>query len=144
MTTNNYPDRISTSKKARTIMKAIDDREYFGLQDNAITRSELFLFAMALGSETSPTTLDNLDGLVLDKSIDPKTVASIYALFIDKSKAADNLDAITHKDEVYMLAQEYANTGFENIEDYLQKKNDVDLMWELLDELDKQYAGLFS
>ncbi|WP_419077445.1 hypothetical protein [Phascolarctobacterium faecium] len=140
------PDRINTTKKVRELIQRIDDDKYFELQDNSITRSELFLFAMAIGSETSPTELKNINsgGLVLEKSIDDKTKALMYALFIDKKINDDNLDLITNKSEVYKLAQEYANTGFENIESYMENNKDIELVWELIKELDDKYDKLFG
>lgn len=136
-----YPDRISTSKKARETVMKIDETQYLGLQDSATSRSELFSFAMAIGVDTGmPTKLENVypGGLVLEKSIENLTRAIMYSLFIDKLGTGD-LDEITKKDAVYALAQEYANTGFEVLEDYMSKKKDSTLIWELLEDLDTQY-----
>lgn len=136
-----HPDRINISKKARESVVKIDEMQYLGLQDSAASRSELFSFAMAIGYDTTlPSKLENVypGGLILEKSIDSCTRALMYALFIDKLGERD-LDEITRKDAVYSLAQEYANTGFEVLEDYMGKKRDSDLVWELLEELDAQY-----
>lgn len=135
-----YTDRINISKNAKEIVSKIDEKKYFGLQDTAVSRSELFLLAMAIGVDTVPTKLENIypGGLILDKSIDGCTRALMYALFISRLNGAE-LDEITKKNDVYVLAQEYANTGFEVLEDYMNKKKDVELVWELLDELDMQY-----
>ena len=140
-----YPYRISISKKAREFVSKIDETKYLGLQDSAVSRSELFSFAMAIGVDTIPTKLENTypGGLVLDKSIDSGTKALMYALFIDKLGGGD-LDEITRKDEVYTLAQEYANTGFEVLEDYMGRKRDSELIWDLLEELDSQYRAMES
>ncbi len=138
-------DRLSVSKAAQSIIERIDGANYFDLGKESISRSELFLFAMALGSDTVPTRLDKLypGGLVLEKSIDSATLAGMYALFI-AGLEEDRLDDITDKGAVYKNAQEYANTGFENIDHYMQKKkNPEDLAWELLTEIDAQYAACF-
>lgn len=142
---SNHPDRINISKKAREYVEKIDEAKYFGLNDTAISRSELFSFAMAIGADTVPTKLENIypGGLILDKSIDSCAKALIYALFIDKL-GNDNLDEITKKDAVYSLAQEYANTGFEVIADYMDRAKDSDLIWELLEELESQYNKTFK
>lgn len=142
---SNHPDRISISKKAREYVGKIDETKYFGLQDTAISRSELFSFAMAIGADTVPTKLENTypGGLILDKSIDSCTKALIYALFIDKL-GNGNLDEITKKDAVYTLAQEYANTGFEVLADYMDREKDSDLIWELLEELESQYNKIIE
>lgn len=135
-----HPDRINISKRAREIVDKIDKAKYFGLQDSVVSRSELFSFAMAIGADTVPTKLENIysGGLVLEKSIDSRTKALMYALFINKLGDGD-LDEMTKKDQVYSLAQEYANTGFEIMEDYMERKKDSELIWELLEDLDLQY-----
>ena len=136
------PDRICTTKKAKEVISNIDKAEYFCLHDGMINRTELFAFAMAVGADTVPTKLENIypGGLVLEKSIDTRTKALMYALFI-KNLGDGDLDEITKKDAVYSMAQEYANTGFEIIEDYMNKKKDTDLIWDLLEEMDKQYES---
>lgn len=116
----NYPDRINISKRARETADKIDDTKYFALQDSAISRSDLFSLAMAIGVDTAiPTKLENTypGGLILDK--------------------------ITEKDAVYSFAQEYANTGFEVLADYMHKKNS-ELIWSLLEELDSQYDKIIE
>jgi hypothetical protein len=139
------PDRIYTTIKVKDLTNAIDNAPYFGLERTSISRSELFLFAMALGSEAIPTKLDSINsgGLVLEKSIDSRTKALMYALYIEHMPQKNNLDSITNKGEVYNQAQEYANTGFEIIEGYMQQKKDQDLIWDLLVELDEQYEKEF-
>lgn len=142
----NYPDRINISKKARETVDQIDDTKYFDLQDSAISRSDLFSFAMAIGVDTAiPTKLENTypGGLILDKSIDSCTKALMYALFIRALDDGD-LDKITEKDAVYSFAQEYANTGFEVLADYMTKEKDSELVWNLLEELDSQYDKIIG
>lgn len=136
------PDRINITQSAKKTIEKIDESNYLGLGKQSISRSELFLFAMALGVDTSPTKLDNVNGLILEKSFGGQMQALLYALFIDKKTNEGTLDLITDKELVYNLAQEYANTGFDILDDYIQKKKDEDLIWDLIDELDKQYNDL--
>ena len=49
------PDRLNISKNAKEIIDSIDSTNYFSLGDKTTSRSELFLFAMALGIDTIPT-----------------------------------------------------------------------------------------
>ncbi|MCK4981266.1 MAG: hypothetical protein KAS17_00010 [Victivallaceae bacterium] len=136
------PDRLNYSTKANQLLKKIDDDNYMGL-GRGITRSELFLFAMSLGVETeSYTEVVNpyTGGLILDKSIDGKTQASMYSQFISLLEdPKNNLDAIDNKSQVYKMAEEYANAGFEMIAYYLDNNKPEDLVWDLLLELDAQY-----
>lgn len=146
MDTTKIPDRLEYSVKANQLIEKLDDENYMGLGTKSITRSALFLFAMALGVETkSPTELKNKysGGLVLDKSIDGKTQASMYANFITSLKDPENeLDSVASKADVYKMAEQYANTGFEIIADYVENKKPDDLVWDLFLELDKQYEDI--
>jgi hypothetical protein len=136
-----FPDRLSTTKKAKLIIDKIDQKKYLGLESSSTTRSELFSFAMSLGIESVRTKLDNINpgGLVLDPSIDSRTKSIIYAFYIYNLSSNSNLDEVTNKENVYNMAQEYANTGFENLDDYILTKKDSDLIWDLLGELDNQF-----
>ena len=137
------PDRLNYSTKAKQLIEIIDEENYLGLGSKGITRSELFLFAMSLGFESkSPTELKNpyTGGLVLDKSVDGKTQAMMYAQFISQLYDPENeLDAIAKKADVYKLAEQYANTGFECIAGYIETKKPEALLWDLFKELDAQY-----
>lgn len=135
------PDRIYISQTAKKVIDKIDELDYLGLGKQSASRSELFLFAMSLGVDTYPTRLDSVIGLILEKSFSAQMQSLLYALFIDKKTNQDMLDLITDKEQVYSLAQKYANTGFEILEDYMQKGKDVEVVWSLIDEIDKQYAA---
>lgn len=132
-------DRLNVSEVSWRIITDISNDNYFGL--NEIQRSELFSFAMALAVDSVPTQLKNKHqgGLVLDRSIDSNTKANIYGLFISHLEDKENLEPITQLSNVFKLAEEYANTGFQILDDYKQKKSDVDLIPDLIVELDKLY-----
>lgn len=140
------PDRLYVSTKAKELVDHLDSLDYFGLGKASINRSELFLFAMALGAETCMETQvvnPYSGGLILDKSIDSKTRSIIYAQCLASLSNPDKeLDSITDKSRVYKMAEQYANTGFEIIEDYVEKKKASDLVFDLFLELDDQYTSL--
>lgn len=140
------PDRIFVSKHASEIIDKIDRKNYFGLSKSVITRPELFLFAMALGYETLPTKLENTVGLFLDKDTERLgTLKSLmYALFIKDLKNQDQLDEIDNTNKVYDLCQQYANTGFEILEDYLKNKTEDALTMNLIKENNESYDKLFN
>jgi len=146
METAKMPDRLNYSNKAKLLLEKIDEINYMGLGLKGISRSELFLFAMSLGVESkTKTEVVNpyTGGLVLDKSIDSKTQALIYSQFISLLKEPDNeLESILNKSHVYKMAEQYANTGFEILADYLDKKKPEDLVWDLFLELDTQYEEI--
>lgn len=149
MEASKNPDRLNYSTKAKQLLDKIEGSNYFGLANKGgagVSRSEIFLFAMALGVEIkSPTELKNLypGGLILDKSIDSKTRAAMYAQFISQLSDPENeLDEITKKNEVYRLAEQYANTGFQCLEEYFNTKKPETLVLDLFLELDDQYKSL--
>jgi len=140
------PDRLNYSTSAKKLLEKIDSANYMGLSVKVITRSELFLFAMSLGVE-SGTRIEVVSpyqgGLVLEKSIDNVTLASMYAQFVSLLTDPDNeIDTVADKGQVYKMAEQYANTGFEIIADYFEKKRQEDLLWDLFSELDIQYETI--
>ena len=141
------PDRLNYSTNAKKTLEKIDEINYMGL-GKVITRSELFLFAMSLGIEIDvKTEVVNpySGGLILEKSIDSKTTAAMYSQFISQLKELDcELDSITDKGQVYNMAEQYANTGFEILADYFDNKKPEDLMWDMFLELDKQYDAIIK
>lgn len=148
MEISKMPDRLNYSTKANQLIVKVDEENFMGLGIKSITRSDLFLFAMSLGVESkSPTEVKKpyTGGLVLDKSINGKTKACMYAQFIYLLKDPENeLDAIAKKNEVYKTAEQYANTGFEFIADYLEKNKPEELVLDLISELDGQYEAIKS
>ena len=134
------PDRIYVTKEDRKIIDKIDETNYFGLRNQDTARSDLFLFAMALGVETNAREkLTNSEGLTLSKSLTSELKAIFFALFIKEKAGKENLDAIADQEAVFKYAEEYANVGFNIIEDYQKNQKDTDLCWNLMKELDEQY-----
>ncbi len=138
-------DRLSVSKEAIKLIDVIDEKKYLNLDKTSVSRTELFLFAMALGIESqAATSIESSSqvGLILDQSIKNIDISLIYALFLNSHISDGNLDDALNKEHVYSVAQQYANTGFQIINDYMKIKSAEKLSWELIKELDAQYAGL--
>ena len=135
------PDRLYVTNQVKESIDRIDEIDFFGLGKNSISRSELFLFAMALGLEVNtPTELENINsgGFILEKSIDGKTKSVMYACYIKRNNlTSEQLDEISNKGEVYKLAEQYANTGFSLIEEYFENEKEKNLMMNMLIELDE-------
>ncbi|MCH4887937.1 hypothetical protein EZV73_10155 [Acidaminobacter sp. JC074] len=132
-------DRLNISKKTREIIGKIDKTNFLELSQNNTSRSMLFNFAMALGLDTIPTPIKNIEGLMLDGSISSQTKALMYAYTIFRSNDKHGLQEVGDKSFVYNEVQELANTGFEVIEDYIDNKNEEESLWELIRELDSQF-----
>ena len=134
------PDRIYVTKEDKKIIEKLDTTNYFGLRLQDTTRSDLFLFAMALGVEThTREKLTNSDGLTLSKSLTPELKAIFFALYVKEVAGKENLDKIADQASVFNYAEEYANVGFNIIEDYQKNHKDTDLSWIIMKELDEQY-----
>ena len=146
METIKVPDRLNCSNNAFQLLEKIDNANYMGLDKGMITRSEVFLFAMSLGVESktkNEITSTHQGGLILEKSIDSKTRASIYSQYIISLKEPSNeLDEILKKDKVFKLAEQYANAGFEMIAYYFENKEPEELVIDLFLELDSQYEKI--
>lgn len=137
------PDRIYVTQRVEKLIGKIDEQHFFGLDKQSILRSELFIFAMALGIDLMPKTLENTVGLVLAKSIDHNTNALMLAQAIYESgcDSLEGLDSVISPNHYYHVAEEYANCGFSIIEEDMTKKTDS-LMWEYLRMLEEKFEKL--
>lgn len=138
------PDRIDVTQRVHDLIGKIDALKFFRLDNpSGTTRSELFIFAMALGLDFMPKKLENTKGLVLAKSIDHNTNALMLAQSIYESKSdnLEELDKVISPSHYYHVAEEYANCGFSIIEEDMRKKTDS-LMWEYLRMLEEKFEKL--
>lgn len=145
MESTKAPDRITISKDSRKIVDTIDKKKYHNLHLGTSTRSELFSFAMAVGCELDidyETEGKGIEGLVLDKSIDPRTKAFMYAYVISKYADKNTLDEVQDKSYVYEKVQNIANLGFQLIEEDIESNYEKSSIWSYLNELDKLYNNL--
>lgn len=143
--TGKTPDRIYVSKDVDALIDIIDSKKYLDLDKSTTTRMELFLFAMSLGIDTkTPTTLSSISqgGLALEQAIKNQDKALMHAYYIHNLPQEETIDSAADKDKVYPMAQEYANTGFQILEQYMQTKPSETIFWELVKELDEQYEQL--
>lgn len=143
-------DRLSIDKKINdSVIPVIDKSRLLGLDKSSIDRIELFLFAMSIGvKEGHRTPLTASHGFILESSIlsNDGAMSEIYSLLVHEMRRRNEEEKIGDKDEAFNVAQEYANTGFQTISDWLTdiKKKDADsIMWDLIDELDSKYAQCF-
>lgn len=132
----------------KEIVKKIDRSKFLGLNNNgnntlSTSRSDLFLFAMALGLETVKSEIKQKDTLVRAQYITPRHEALLYAAFINELDYKNNLDCILDIDAIIDNAQKYANTGFNLIADMMEKSENV-IVYELLNELDEKYEMIIN
>ena len=143
-------DRLYIEKKTNDfVITDVDKSKLLGLDKSSIDRTELFLFAMAMGIiEKRRTALVASHGFILDKSFENfnGAMSALYSLQINELRNLNEEEKIGNKDEAYLIAEEYANTGFQVIANWLGeiKGNDEEeLLWDLIVELDQTYEALF-
>lgn len=144
---NKQPDRLFVSKDVEKFIENIESKKYLDLDKSTTSRMELFLFAMSLGFETSaPTSITPVapGGYVLDQAIKSKDKSLMHALYIYSMDDEQSIDLAADKSIVYPMAQEYANTGFQIIEGYMNTKSESSVFWEIIKELDEQYEKIIN
>lgn len=138
-------DRLSISKKVdKEIIPSIDNNKLLGLDKSASERIDLFLFAMALGIKSDiKKELDQKVGVIRAESMKPFHMSMIFSVLVDDLRNRNEIEKIGDQDEAFTVAQEYANAGFEEIQNMLGK-NEETLMWQIINILDEKYDELFS
>lgn len=140
-------DRLSIDRKINdTVVPAIDDTRLLGLDKNSVSRTELFLFAIALGiKEGRKTPLSAAHGFILEGSINDNDMAILHTLLVEDLRKRNEEEKIGDKDEAFKVAQEYANTGFWRMKKWLDGLTDERaeaLLWELLFEMDETFEQI--
>lgn len=141
-------DRLSIDKKVNDrIISSIDNLKFMRLDKNSIERIELFLFAMAVGVKLKKRTpLTVIHGFILESAFikNPSVMSTIYSLLVNEMRMCNNEEKISDKDEAFFVAQEYANTGFMEIESWIKRtEDDGVILWELIEDLNEKYDELF-
>ena len=137
---------ISKKYKDGFINNKIDSEKYFQLNmNNLTTRSDLYLFAIAIAlvEKQDPTPLSKngpSDTFVRTAYLNEYNTL-LSALFFNKKIKDDTekIDDICNWDDVYALAEEYANSGFSVLEKWSTEIDQEILMLKLIDYMDKQY-----
>ncbi|AZV56430.1 hypothetical protein [Clostridium sp. AWRP] len=128
----------------KEIVDRIDKNKFLGLNNPNTSRIDLFLFAMALGMDTTPTEVKQKETFIRDEYIKIKHDAFFYSAFIYKMEDKENFDAIKNIDNVYEFAEKYANTGFDLIDDMMKTKSESVSELELVKEMDQEYDKFFG
>ena len=68
----------------------------------------------------------------------------LYAAFIHNMEDKNDLDEVSNKDQVYKLAQSYANTGFDLLGDMMENKTEAVAELELIKEMDADFEKFFG
>ncbi len=149
MSDNKTPKIIYYGAEQKKIVNKIDETQFLDLQlgggkSVSTPRIDLFLFAMALGMDTLPTEVKQPDTFIRDEYVRTQHDSFLYAAFIHNMENKNDLDAVSNKEQVYKLAQSYANTGFNLIGDMMENKTEAVTELELIKEMDTDFEKFFE
>lgn len=123
----------------------IEKTKYFQLHKNSATRADLYNFAIAIGimegkEPTSPSTVGAVESFVRTEYL-TNYEALLSCLYYDRELKdnTDLIDNICNRDEVYALAEQYANTGFGVLKNYTENLDEETLYYKLISYMDKKY-----
>lgn len=137
--------RLSVTKKVdEKIIPNIDSNKFLGLDKPTSERIDLFLFAMAMGIEKGEKKgLEQKIGIIRNPSVNPSAMSMIFSVLVDDLIKRNEIEKIGDQDEAFIVAQEYSNTGFEEIQKMINMDEDT-LLWKMINILDEKYDSLFS
>lgn len=126
----------------------IEKTKYFQLNKNATSRTDLYCFAIALcameGEEPTPiSTVGAMTSIVRTEFL-TNVEPLLSCLYFDKELKdnPENIDNICNRDEVYNLAEKYANTGFGILKEYTEYVDEETLLYKLISYMDMKYEEI--
>lgn len=136
------------------VIKKIDEKKFLRLNRTERTeRISLFIIAMVLGCKCKQRKpLQHKCGLIRLSAIHDEEMAVLKAVCLNECiENNENYDDINDIEVIFKIAEEYANTGFyeleKNINNFESIDEDIDEntdLWESLVLLDKKYRVLFE
>lgn len=124
---------------------SIEKTKYFQLHKNSTTRTELYCFAIALCEMEGkdPTSIQSVGAVKSFVRTEYLTNCEplLSSLYYDKclKDHPDKIDDICNRDEVYNVAEKYANTGFGILKNYCDNLDEDTLFYKLLNFMDNKY-----
>lgn len=134
------------------IIGELDKNKFFLLSKDACSRIDLFNIALALGLRKGyPTKLTTSKGLIRTAYDDVKAYLYLYkSVYFEKVilEEGRDIDIITDIDAVLELVEEYANTGFDELQQMKEAYSDSILFMKklltLIDEMRLEYQTVFK
>lgn len=120
------------------LIPQIDEKDYFHLKYPHSSRTQLFDFAIALGA-SGPTPLINKADHTRGNYVQSSEFMYRSLLFHNSGESKLN-----EEPTVCNIAEQYANTGFGVLKDYMGKYEQDQLLKKLLVEMDKEYDAIES
>lgn len=142
-------DRLSVDRQYvdDLIKTKIDKVDMLGFKSNG-ERMDIYLLAFALGVNAGKRKKTKAkEGLVLESAAKGKDSAMsfIYSAAIDELRKTDEENKISDTDLVYGIVEEYANAGFEIIEEMIpdfSKYNEEEFVFQLIEMMDEKVEDI--
>ena len=141
------------AKVALNIAKAYDNgfianfekTKYFQLNKNSTTRADLFCFAIAIAlmEDKEPLPPQSVDSFVRTEYLGnyEALLSSIY--FDTQLKTnVEEIDTICERDDVYMLAEKYANVGFGILKEWVETMDEEALYFKLIGYMNDRFEAI--
>ena len=132
---------------AENVIKTIDDTNFFYLGTSNCSRSELMMYAMAIGrfyNFAVPIKKALSGGFARTSYFNEQMKTMIKLLHLSKI-GFDNPDGLRDVNEGYRIFEEYANGGFNILKNDVNQKIDTDeKALEIFTELDNKYKEFFN
>ena len=139
------PLMLYVTEETKKLIEKIELNGFLNLNNKNTSRTELFIFASALGLEVDiKTKLDNKDSLTRTTYLETKDEAMLYSSFINNIKDEEDLEKCVSKSAVFSESEEYANTGFNLIKGTMESKNEETAIFERIKILDDKYEECFK
>ena len=145
-------DRFSVDKKyANELAKgAIKTYDFLRLNEERNQQTVLYILAMAIGVKKgirTPSTTK--EALVLEQSFQntESAMSFVYSVALQELRKEGRENEINDKDVVYGIAEEYANTGFSEIQRMIpdfSKLDEEKLELLLIEQMDEVFDGISS
>ena len=139
-------DRLSIDKSVNeNLIPKIDQTKFLGLDNSNAGRIELFMFALALGVKKGyRTPLAAKHGFILESAIGSDYLSMIDSLHVNEVRKTNEDELIGDKESAFSIAQEYANTGFQEISAWITEhgNDDEGTAWQLIAEMNEEFEHL--
>lgn len=139
---------ISTKNK-KGVLADVDRQDYFRLSNSTSSRLTLYNFVFALGYNNGlPSELDGpKESLIREEYVKDQPKRFLYSAAYFAAHEAEcmgNLEKITSSENVFPLADKFANTGFSVLSDLMKKYDDKALALKLIADMDDMNAQFLS
>lgn len=137
-------------KNIKEVVSRLDSSKFFGLNNSATKRPDLFNFLVSLGVERGyPKELTSKKtSFVRTEYIENNNCRFLYSSLYFHEMISDNptekIDMITNDNEILDLVEKYANTGFDVIAEYMDQYSDEEMMLDLISQMDDWYKEYFG